>query len=272
MRYTTEQIEYLRVGFLKMPAAQLTDAFNAQFEMDKTVSKIKAALKNHKIRCGRRGGVAKGSYRVFTREQAEFIANEYTRLSLVELTIAFNRHFGTNRPQSQFWTFIRTHRIQSGRTGYFEKGKDAWNQGTKGVAKPNSGSFKKGAINVPSRVTPIGFERFCKHQGIWEVKVDEPDPNTGAPTRYRAKHLVIWEQHHGPVPLGKLVAFKDGDRHNCTVENLELSTREEVIHLNRNGFSNLPDELKPTMRALAKLEVKCFKRANRRTEKPNELR
>lgn len=31
----------------------------------------------------------------------------------------------------------------------------------------------------------------------------------------------VWEQHHGPIPAGHAVVFKDGDRTNVAIDNLE---------------------------------------------------
>lgn len=38
-----------------------------------------------------------------------------------------------------------------------------------------------------------------------------------------------WEQHHGPIPDGHTVVFKDGDRANCDIGNLELITRRDLM-------------------------------------------
>ncbi|MEI8064587.1 MAG: HNH endonuclease signature motif containing protein [Verrucomicrobiota bacterium] len=40
-------------------------------------------------------------------------------------------------------------------------------------------------------------------------------------------HRRIWSDHNGPIPAGHTVCFKDGDRKNCTIENLELLSHDE---------------------------------------------
>jgi HNH endonuclease len=52
----------------------------------------------------------------------------------------------------------------------------------------------------------------------------------------------VWQQHHGPIPNGHLVVFKDRDRSNCVIENLELITLAE--NMRRNSVHKLPPELK----------------------------
>ena len=43
----------------------------------------------------------------------------------------------------------------------------------------------------------------------------------------KQKHRVVWEQAHGPIPEGYLVKFKDGNRMNCSIDNLYLVSRAD---------------------------------------------
>lgn len=147
---------------------------------------------------------------------------------------------------------------RSGKTGRFLEGHRPWNHGTKGqeLTGANSKSFKKG--NEPPNRKPLWTERVCKKGGVVLMKVPERDPYTGGSTRYKRKHVYIWEQEHGPVPKGMVVAFIDGDKLNCEPENLMLISRAELLALNQHGYKNMPDELKPKVLALAKLRVKIW--------------
>lgn len=42
------------------------------------------------------------------------------------------------------------------------------------------------------------------------------------------KHRHVWEQAHGPVPDGHVVAFRDGNRQNCSLDNLQLISRADI--------------------------------------------
>jgi len=53
-----------------------------------------------------------------------------------------------------------------------------------------------------------------------------------------------------------VVAFKDADKLNCEPENLMLISRAELLTLNRHGYREMPAELKPSVLALSKLQVK----------------
>jgi hypothetical protein len=39
----------------------------------------------------------------------------------------------------------------------------------------------------------------------------------------------VWEQVHGPIPIGHAIVFKDGDRTNCEIGNLECLSRRDLM-------------------------------------------
>ena len=130
----------------------------------------------------------------------------------------------------------------------------------------NIGSFKKG--HVPANRKPLGTERIDVKDGFIQIKIAEKDPYTGLPTRYKNKHVWLWEQQHGPVPPGMVVAFTDGNKQNCKLSNLMLITRAELLRLNQRGYKDMPDDLKPSVLALTKLEVKVFGRGRNCIARP----
>jgi hypothetical protein len=255
-RYSAEQLEFLRVGFAVMQVPELTDSFNARFGMSQTMGKIRAALHNHKMTCGRKPGNPKGTSYLFTKVQAAFIADGYKRLSIAELTAAVNRRFGTQFTKEQLKSFTHNHSIHSGRTGRFEQGHNSWNAGTKGqgLTGANPTSFKKGQI--PHTKLRLWSERINR-DGFIEISIPERNPYTGAPTRFKHKHVWLWEVKNGPVPKGHAVIFIDGDPQNCVEENLMLVTRAELLSLNLHGYKEVPADLKPSVLALAKVEAKA---------------
>lgn len=257
-QYTKEQLAFLEAGYLTMRIPELTAAFNERFGLDKNRTAIRSALKNHRYTCGRPTGGTKGDYRIFSREQAAFIGENYKSLSQGELAAAVNEAFGTSFTAGQIRSFTRNHRIRSGRTGRFEQGNRPWNTDTKGLTHANRTSFKPGS--VPPNRKPVGFERICTKDGYILVKIEETNPYTGGPTRYKAKHIVVWEKAHGPVPKDMAVIFLDSDKTHCALDNLALVNRSELLRLNRLGYTETPGELKPSVFALARLETKMKNR------------
>jgi len=102
---------------------------------------------------------------------------------------------------------------------------------------------------------PIGTERISK-DGYLERKVNN---NLPLQRRWRAVHLILWEQANGPLPPGHAVAFKNGDKLDRRLENLELITRAELMR--RNTIHNLPPELKDTIQLAGRLKRAIRKRA-----------
>lgn len=258
-RYTSEHLEFLKAGYASMKVEDLVLAFNEKFGLSMPVTAIKSTLKNHQNKCGRKPAERLiERHRLFTPEQEEFLRDNYKIHTIPELTILFNEKYGTDKAPQQLKTFCFNHSIISGRTGCFEKGSKPWNTGTKGLTKPNTGNFKKGQI--PVNLKPIGHERTGKRarDGFIFIKIAEKNPYTGAPTRYKHKHVHVWEQANGPIPEGMVVAFRDGDQLNNDISNLMLISRAELLRLNQYGYKETPEELKPTVLAVAKLEVKTF--------------
>lgn len=256
-RYTPEQIEFVRCAYMTMNIRDVAKSFSIRFGINRTENHIKSTLKNHKIKCGRTGkDRLMTRHRLFTQEQKQFIRNNYPGRSRAKMTILFNVVFRANKTEGQIKAFVDRHHIKSGRSGRYKKGNIPWTAGTKGVCKPNSGSFKKG--DIPPNTNPLGHERICSKDGYILIKVAEKNPYKEESTRYKHKHIHVYEQKYGPVPEGKVVCFKDGDKLNIEPENLMLISRAELFRLNKHGYKEAPAELKPSILALAKLQVKRF--------------
>ena len=242
-----------------MKIYDLTKAFNLHFKLNKTEGQIKAALQNHKIKCGRAyKDRLINRYRLFTDEQIEFLKNNYTGRSVAELRTMFNAEFGTNMTWQQIKTAVHNRGITSGRTGFFSKGHIPWNYETKGLTGANKGSFKK--EHIPGNCRPLGSERICSKDGYILIKVAEWDHNFNRPTRWKHKQVHVWEQENGPVPKDMVIIFRDGDKLNIEPDNLILVSRAELLRLNKHGYKDAPAKLKPSILALVKLEVTTFKK------------
>ncbi len=256
-RYTEQQIDFIREGFLLMKIPELTIKFNAEFGSNKTIHAIKTAVTSRGFTCGRKGGFEKGDYKLLNKMQTAYIVEKYKLLSVIELTKELNEKFNISLRVNQIRTFVHNHGIESGRTGCFKKGCVPANKGTKGLTRANVASFKKG--DIPQNIRPVGSERFDTKDGSILIKINKPNPYTNAKTRWVHKHVYVWEQAYGPKPKNMVVHFKDGDNKKCDLSNLELITRAELLYLNQHRFRDLPNDLKPEMRALAKLEATRFK-------------
>lgn len=123
----------------------------------------------------------------------------------------------------------------------FVKGGSSWNAGisfTAGGRSPET-RFKKGHRGGRANELhkPVGSERLSK-DGYLERKINEDMPFQ---RRWRAVHLILWEAHHGPLPAGHAIIFKDGDKTNHSEDNLQMVTRADLMR--RNSAHNRGPEI-----------------------------
>lgn len=125
-----------------------------------------------------------------------------------------------------------------GRAHQFQPGHAAWN---KGKPHPSSGravdtQFKPG--QKPHTWTPIGHKRI-NADGYHQVKMSD----TGITRRdyINISHLVWFYAGRGDIPPGHALIFRDGNKLNAALDNLELVTRAELMR--RNTLHRLPEEL-----------------------------
>lgn len=253
--YTEEQLHFLR-AFRLFPLEVITGAFNNHFGTDKAQASIQSAYKNHHIRRSRRAvGKGNGKARLYTADKIAWLREHYLLMPVPELTKAFNAHFETDCTEDGIKRALFLHKCQSGRTGRFSKGQQSWNKGVKGYMGANATSFKKG--NLPHNHKPLWSERIDSKDGYIYISVPETNPHTGFPTRYKQKHVWVWEQVNGPVPKDHAIIFVDSDIYNLAIDNLLCVHRNVLLNLNLHDYKNQPAELKPSILALSRLEAEA---------------
>lgn len=142
----------------------------------------------------------------------------------------------------------------------FKKGNVSFNKGLKqsdfmspdAIKRTAATRFKKG---------DLPHNAYDK-DGIINVRRDN---KTGIDYLYIRVKLGVWvlyqryqyEKFIGEIPVGFIVALKDGNSGNCHPFNLELlSKRENML---RNTIQRYPDELIKSMKMLGKLKRKIIK-------------
>lgn len=179
----------------------------------------------------------KGPRHIWSEEEKQHLAEITPGRGYKEIQSMMSCKFGFDYTRHQIKGAITRNKLNTGRTGRFEKGRATWNKGTKGLTKANVTSFKKG--QKPHNYKPLGSERITK-DGYCEIKVSD----TGR--RWRPKHVLIYEKHHGKVPKGSVVIFLDGDKRNFDIDNLHLVTRNQLAMLNKNSLIQKDAELTKT--------------------------
>jgi len=143
---------------------------------------------------------------------------------------------------------------QIGRSTQFPKGHVPANKGLKGVCAPGCipTQFKKG--NKPHTWLPIGSERLSK-EGYLQRKLTD----TGVTRRdYVPVHHIIWREAGREIPEGYRLTFKDGNKQNIVLENLELVSIADLMR--RNSIHNYG----PEIALLVQLSGRITHKINRR--------
>lgn len=116
----------------------------------------------------------------------------------------------------------------------FQKGHKTWNKGMKGLQIGGEETqFKKG--NSPRNRKPVGTV-VIRADGYMQTKIAEPNV-------WKLTHHLVWEQAGNTPPVHPFVLrFKDSNQQNCTIENLELSSKVEMME--KNSVQTLPPDLR----------------------------
>ena len=164
--------------------------------------------------------------RLFTREQERFVRENVEGRSVKDMTALINRTFEMNLQENQIRAYMKNHWLTNGINATFKKGQVPHNKGKK---MPDNGKptwFKKG--HKPMNWAPIGSERV-NGDGYVDVKVADGKLQHN----WRAKHVLTWEEHNGPLPKGHAIIFGDGNNRNFDIENLICVTRADLARLNK---------------------------------------
>lgn len=134
---------------------------------------------------------------------------------------------------------------RNGNTGRFRAGFTPWNKGKRCPGLGGETSFRPG--NRPHTWVPTGTERISK-DGILQRKVTDDGP---AYKHWKSVHAILWEAEHGPIPREHVVVFRNGNKQDFRLENLELVSRSELMR--RNTIHRLPEDIRKACGSLGRL-------------------
>lgn len=126
-----------------------------------------------------------------------------------------------------------------------------WHAGRMGETQ-----FKKG--HVGHNWKPVGSTRLVDGYVYRKVADTRLVPWT---RNWKPEHILVWERSHGRLPRHHCLAFKNGDRLDIRLDNLELISRRE--NMARNTVHNLPRPLRETVQLLGTLKRSINRRSRR---------
>ncbi|WP_339304000.1 HNH endonuclease signature motif containing protein [Paenibacillus sp. FSL R5-0519] len=255
--YTPEQKKFIHDIAQGRYNSEIAELFQAEFGIEVSAGQMKSFKANHKIKSNVPRKRTTGDEGLFTREQKEFIEKNVEGRQNQELADLVNEKFDLQITAKQMNTYKANHDLVSGLDCRFQKGLIPKNKGTKGMysAGGNHTSFKKG--HRPLNYMEVGSERI-NTDGYAEIKIADPN-------KWRGKHLIVWEKHHGrEVPKGHVVLFGDGNRINLDPDNLVLVSRGQLAIMNKRGLIHKDVELTRTGVIMADIIKKISDRRRKR--------
>lgn len=143
----------------------------------------------------------------------------------------------------------------------FKKGQVSWNKGKsyQPGGRCAETQFKPGQLSgrAALNIKPVGAERI-NADGYLERKINHDRPFH---KRWRAVHIIVWEQANGPLPKGHALVFINGDKTDIRLDNLQLTTRADLMK--RNSFHQYGKEIA----AVVQLRSAINRRINNMGEK-----
>jgi hypothetical protein len=208
----------------------------------------------------------------FTPEVTEEIIRDYAGVESTELSrrygcslramYGFSHRHGLKKSRkliaSKAKERISGNPNHQGRKYWFKKGCTPFNKGRKmeewmseeGVEHSEATRFKKG--QKPIQTLYDGAITVRSDHDRREYKYIRM-----AECEWEPLHRHVWELHHGAVPEGYNITFRDGNTTNCNIENLECISNAELME--RNRISSYPVELQTAIRTRNKIIKKIRK-------------
>lgn len=241
-KYSEEVRTFIEQNVKGMSTGTLAELVNGQFGTEFTESKMKSYKTNNGLKSGIGCGIPAGQpTKLYPEKVRKFIAEHYVGVGHQNMADLLNKTFSTSYTKDQMKAYYARFKLDSGLTGFFHKGSIPFNKGKKGISYPGMepSQFKKG--NKPANWVPIGSERLSK-DGYVEIKVQDGKLQKN----WRGKHIVIWEEHNGPLPKGHAILFGDRDTRNFDLDNLILVSRKQLVRLNQHNLIQNDAELTRT--------------------------
>ena len=205
--------------------------------------------------------------RKWTNEEIEYVKQNYSDKYTKEIAAAINRSeravyqaaINLNVRKSPEFIKISLEREAEklkvlGAASRFKPGNISHNKGQKMskelYERVKVSMFKKG--NEPHNMKYDGHERLDPKDGYIYIRISKG--------KYVLKHRLIWEQHNGPIPKGNIIIFKDKNKYNLNIDNLQMITKRE--NMQRNTVTKYPLELQQLIKLNNKLKTTLHEKQN----------
>lgn len=156
----------------------------------------------------------------YTKEQIQYIHDNYKGITTAELQERFNKRFGTNLTQRQIFTFKKNHKLKNG-------------------------------IDTRKKPYEIGSKRYCKTRKKIMVKVAEG--------KWMVEGRANYIREYGEIPDNYVLIHLDSNNLNSDVSNLKVIPKNVWFYMKQNNmFSDVPETTEINC-SIAMLQCQKFK-------------
>ena len=230
--YTDAENEFIRSNFDTMTNSELAAALGVK-------------ITHLRMHCYNVLGLKRMELQYWTQEQVEFLRGNYKRMGDTEIAELFALKY----PKAKGWS--KKHIEKKRRYLKLKRTKKQ----IKGILQRNidRGVYVEGNRRMweTRGIAPVGEVRYWKHESGREFAVVKTEEGFVHYNRF------LYEKNYGSIPDDMIVAWKDGNSRNASIENLELITRAELAR--RNNIFDLPEELQQIIKLKNKLNKKIKK-------------
>lgn len=268
-RYPDEVDAFIMEHSEEYSLAEMAAELKTRFNFEKSQSSLKALYSNRHLHTKPRKGRMMPQSSKFPVEMHAYIRQITPGRSYKEITALINEKFGDETiSEKSVKTYLRNHKLSTGRTGHFEKGHIPWSKGKKIeeiIKDPEkrknyyASQFKPG--HKPINLLPVGS--IVKNREGYLLRKKQMEGSQWE--RWEMLHRAVWEEHNGKIPEGMIVTFKDGNREHCSIDNLALATQAENVLMTNKGFRSEDPDL--TMAGLTVIRIDQQLAALQKTKK-----
>lgn len=275
-KYPQEVHDFVKANCGKLRDRDLAEECNKALGTSFTTNSMKAFRANHHYKNGKPKHWTTEEFwrwqKFYPQGMYEFVRDNSWGVSSAEMSRMIKEKFDFDYSPTAVKQFRQRWGIRSGVTGWYQKGHPP---GTKGktleeickgdpdkLARVKATQYKKG--QKPQNELPLGTITKTTNGYVIRKKAMEGSFED----RWEYMHRVVWEEHHGPVPDGSMIIFKDGNKENYDISNLMLISRSITGAMAKAGYYAITDpELKEAAAKVAELKVKTNKIKRRGTKK-----
>lgn len=259
---TDDQDFYLRKIAPGKSVKECTDLMNQKFNTCFSETQIHGYKSRYHIVSGKKPWefIDHQSSRKFPKEVRYFIYRNYKGVGHKQMSELIKEKLDYDMTPRQVKSFYCNNKLNSGLTGYFEKGHNPKNKGKRqtefmsqeAIERTKATRFQNGS--VPHNTDSIGAVKELDGGYLW-VKINNI-PRVKKRVNWKPLHELMYEKYYGKVPEGYLVFFKNRNKRDFSKENLGIMTREELLKMNhKHGITEF-GEITESYLALTRLELK----------------